>query len=175
MLKKILLTLVIVIVAILIFAATKPDTYRVERSISISAPPEKPFALIDDFHHWDLWSPWAHLDPNVKVTYSGPSSGKGAVYAWEGNSKVGAGRMEILDDAPSSHVNIKLDFFKPMQGTSMTDFQLTPEGNGTRVTWVMSGDMNYVSKVMCVFSSMDKMIGKDFEKGLQKMKTQAEK
>lgn len=175
MFKKILLALLVIIAAILVYATTKPSTFRVERSISINAAPEKVMPLIDNFHNWDRWSPWAHIDPNMKVTYSGAPSGKGAVYTWEGNSKVGAGRMEIVDEQVPTYVNMELDFYKPMKGNDRSEFQLAPEGSGTKVTWIMSGPMTYVSKVMCVFMSMDKMIGTDFEKGLAKLKTEAEK
>lgn len=175
MFKKILLTLIVIIAAILIYASTKPNTYRVERSISINATPEKVMPLIDDFHNWDKWSPWAHLDPNMKVTYGGSPSGKGAVYAWEGNNKVGAGRMEILDERAPGYADMQLDFYKPMKDTARTEFNLVPEGTGTQVSWVMSGNMTYIAKVMCVFKSMDKMIGGDFEKGLAKLKAEAEK
>ncbi len=174
MFKKILLFILAVIAAVLIYATTRPDTFYVERSIVIQAPPEKLYAIVDDFHQWPAWSPWQTLDPKMKQNYSGSFSGKGAVYAWVGNSKVGSGSMEILNNTPPSNVHIQLDFLKPMQGSSFTDFNFSPEAGGTRVTWTMTGPMPYISKVVCIFASMDKMIGKDFEQGLKNLKTLAE-
>jgi len=137
MLKKILIALVVVIVALLAFAATRPDTFSVVRATTIKAPPEKIYPLIADFHGWSAWSPWEKLDPAMKRTFEGPASGKGAIYAWEGDSKVGAGRMEITDATPASKVVIKLDFLKPIEGHNTTEFALAPAGDGTRVTWDM--------------------------------------
>jgi hypothetical protein len=175
MLKKILIVLAILIVIILIIAATKPDTFSVERSTTIKATPEKIFPLLNDFHHWPAWSPWEKLDPAMTRTYSGAPAGQGAVYAWKGNSKVGEGRMEILESAPSSKITIKLDFIKPFEGHDITVYTLEPQGDSTKVTWSMNGPMPFVSKIMCVFMSMDKMIGKDFESGLANLKSLAEK
>jgi hypothetical protein len=175
MIKKIAIVIVILIVALLIFAATRPNTFRVERTASIKAPPEKIFPLIDDFHKWGDWSPWEKLDPAMKRTYSGSDSGKGAAYAWEGNNKVGKGRMEITDVFPSSKVIIKLDFEKPMEGHNVSDFSLERKGDSTSVTWVMYGPNSYPAKVISIFFNMDKMIGKDFEAGLANLKTVAEK
>src|SRR5689334_11198054 len=108
MIKTIAIVFVIVIAAVLIFAATKPDTFSVQRTTAIKAAPEKIFALLDDFHNWGAWSPWENMDPNMKRTFSGPANGKGSVYEWAGNSKVGEGRMEITDASVPSHVTIKL-------------------------------------------------------------------
>ena len=174
MLKRIALVLLVVIVAILILAATRPDTFRVERSTTIAAPPEKVAALIDDFHRWPEWSPWEKLDPSMKRTFSGPAKGVGSVYAWEGNSKAGQGQMKIVSETPAA-IGLDLDFIKPFASSCKVDFGLQPEGPGTKVTWVMSGPMNYMSKVMCLFVSMDKMIGKDFEAGLANLKAAAER
>ncbi len=174
MLTNILIVVVIAIVALLAYAYTRPDTFTVQRSASIKAPPEKIAALIDDFHAWTAWSPWEKRDPNLKRTYSGPAKGKGAVYEWDGNSKVGTGRMEILETAPSK-VGIKLDFLKPFEGHNIATFTMVPAGDATNVTWNMSGPMAFIPKVMGVFMSMDKMIGNDFEAGLASLKTIAEK
>ena len=175
MLKTIAIVVVVAIVAILVYAATRPDDFRVQRSTSIKAPPEKIFALINDFHRWDSWSPWEKMDPAMKRTYSGTASGKGAMYAWQGNSKVGEGRMEIADASPPSKVTIKLDFVKPIEGHNTAEFTLLPDGDSTNVTWVMYGPSAYVAKVIGIFVSMDKMIGNDFETGLANMKAVAEK
>jgi uncharacterized protein YndB with AHSA1/START domain len=166
--------LAIAIAAILILAATKPDTFRVERAASIKAPPEKIFPLIDDFHRWESWSPYETRDPAMLRTFSGANSGKGAVYAWNGNRNVGSGRMEILDAPAPSKVVIKLDFFTPFEGHNTAEFTLQPVGDTTNVTWLMHGPAPFMSKLMQVFISMDNMIGKDFATGLANLKRVAE-
>ena len=175
MLKKIAGVVVVLLAAVLIFAATKPDTFRIERAASIEAPPEKIFALINDFHHWDSWSPWEKLDPTMRRTFSGTASGKGTVYAWDGTGKVGAGRMEITESLPPSKVVIKLDFVKPFEGHNITQFILEPKGDAINVRWDMAGPSPYFAKVMSLFVSMDSMVGKDFETGLANLKAVAEK
>ncbi len=175
MFKKILIVLVVLLAALLGFAATKPDTFRVERSTTIKAPPEKIFPLINDFHNWGAWSPWEKMDPAMKRTHSGAASGKGAVYEWQGNSKVGAGRMEILESSPPSRIRIKLDFIEPFEGHNTAEYTLDGKGGSTTVTWAMYGPANFMSKLMQVFVSMDSMVGKDFEAGLANMKAVAEK
>ena len=175
MLKKIALIVVCLLAAILIFAAFKPSDFRVQRTATIQAPPEKIFPLINDYRNWPQWSPWEKLDPNMKRTMSGPQSGTGSVYEWEGNNQAGKGRMEITQSVPSSNVTIKLDFIKPMEGHDDVQFNLQPNGNATTVSWTMSGPLTYPGKLMSVFFSMDKMIGKDFETGLANMKAAAEK
>jgi uncharacterized protein YndB with AHSA1/START domain len=175
MLKIIAIVVVVAIAAVLGLAATKPDTFRVQRAASIKAPPDKVFALINDFHQWSQWSPWEKLDPDMKRTFSGPASGKGAVYEWTGNSKVGAGRMEITEPTPSSKILIKLDFITPFEGHNIAEFTLEPQADATQLTWAMHGPTPFVSKVMQVFVSMDSLIGKDFEQGLANLKAAAEK
>ena len=165
------------IVITLILAVTKPDTFRIERSSVINAPPEKVFALINDFQQWRGWSPWENKDPAMKRTYSGPQSGQGAAYAWDGNKNVGSGRMEILDASLPSKIVIKLDFFKPFEGHNTAEFTMLPQGDAatTNITWVMHGPAPFISKVMQVFMNMDNMIGKDFEIGLANLKKLTEK
>ena len=175
MVKKVLLGLLAAVVLVLIFAATRPDTFRVERSITIKAAPDKVYALLNDFHQFSSWSPWQGLDPAMKVTHSGAASGPGAVYEWSGNSDVGAGRMEILKAEPSTRVSVKLDFLQPFEGHNTSEYTLIAAGDDTTVTWAMFGPSPYISKVMGVFVSMDSMIGKDFERGLAKLKVVAEK
>jgi hypothetical protein len=171
---KIAAYVVIALIAIVLgLAATKPDSFQVQRSASMQAPSEKVVGLIDDFHQWGSWSPWEKLDPAMKKTYSGAGAGKGSVYVWEGNSKVGAGRMEILD-ATASKVTIKLDFLKPFEAHNVAEFTVQPQGGATQVTWAMHGPTPFVSKIMQVFVSMDTLIGGDFERGLANMKTVAE-
>jgi hypothetical protein len=175
MLKISAIVLVVLVAAVLGLAMTKPDSFRVERQTSIKAPPDKIFALIDDFHNWRSWSPWENLDPAMNRTHSGAPHGKGAVYEWDGNSKVGQGRMEITDVAAVSKITIKLDFLRPFEGHNLAEFTLEPLSDSTNVTWVMHGPAPFFSKVMQVFISMDKVIGKDFEAGLSNLKTMAEK
>jgi carbon monoxide dehydrogenase subunit G len=175
MVKTIAIVVVVLIAALLVYAATKPDTFRVERSASIKAPPEKVFALLNDFQRWGAWSPWEKKDPEMKRTFSVVTSGKGAQYAWEGNRDVGQGRMEIADSVSPSKVTIKLDFLKPFEAHNIVEFTLEPKGDSTSVRWAMQGPSPYIAKVMQVFFSMDKMIGKDFEAGLANLKAVAEK
>lgn len=164
----------ILIAVLLIYAATKPDAFRVERGATMQAPAEKVFPLINDFRNWPGWSPWEKLEPAMAKTLSGAASGQGAIYEWEGK-KVGQGRMEIMESVPSSKVLIKLDFLKPFEAHNTAEFTLTGQGDTTNVTWAMYGAQPFMLKVMTVFMSMDKMVGKDFEAGLLAMKTIAEK
>jgi hypothetical protein len=175
MLKKIAIAIVILVASVLIFAATKPDTFRVQRSASIKAPPDKIFPLINDFKRWDAWSPWEKKDPAMKRTWGSTTSGKGAKYAWEGNGDVGQGSMEITESVPPSKVALKLDFVKPFEGHNVVDFTLEPKGDTTNVTWAMQGPAPFISKIMQVFCNMDSMVGKDFEAGLANLKAAAEK
>jgi hypothetical protein len=174
MLKYVGIVVAVAVIAIVIFAATKPATYHVERSTTIAAMPEKISPLLNDFHNWDQWSPWAKLDPSMRVSYSGPRAGQGAIYEWQGNKKVGKGRMEILAVEPTL-TSIKLDFLSPFESHNRTNFVLEPQGSATRVTWTMDGPNTFMSKLMSVFVSMDKMIGKDFDTGLSQLKSAAEK
>src|SRR6187200_3000662 len=114
--------LAIAIAIVLILAATKPDSFSVQRAAIVDAPPEKLFPLINDFRQWGSWSPYEHRDPAMKRTFSGAVRGKGAVYAWEGDKNVGSGRMEILEAAPSSKVVIKLDFIAPFEAHNTAEF-----------------------------------------------------
>ena len=175
MFKTIAIVAVALIAALLVYAATGPDTFRVERTASIKAPPEKIFALLNDFHRWDAWSPWEKKDPAMKRTFGTATSGKGAVYAWEGNRDVGQGRMEIAESSPPSKVAIKLDFLKPFETHNLVEFTLEPKGDATNITWSMHGPNPYIAKVMQIFFNMDKLVGKDFETGLSNLKTVAEK
>jgi uncharacterized protein YndB with AHSA1/START domain len=178
MIKTIVTVAIVVVVlisAVLIFAATKPDTFRVQRAASIKAPPEKVFALINDFNWWGAWSPWEKKDPAMKRTFGATTSGKGAVYAWEGNKDVGQGRMEIAESVPSSRIRINLDFVKPFEARNLVEFALEPKGDVTNITWAMQGDTPYFAKIIHVFINMDKMVGNDFEAGLANLKAVSEK
>ena len=174
MIKKILLVLVAVIAVILIAGAFQSDSYRVERSVTIAAPAADVFPQLNDFHRSQAWSPWVKLDPNAKYTFEGPASGVGASNAWTGNDKVGEGRQTITASTPNEFVQLRVEFFKPMADVATSEFHLKPGGAGTTVTWAMYGHKNYMAKVMCMFVSMDKMIGGDFERGLANLKTVTE-
>jgi hypothetical protein len=174
MLKKILLAVAAILAAILIAAAFQPSEFRVTRSATISAPASTVHAEVNDFRRWQAWSPWEKLDPAMKRTFAGPAAGVGAVYAWEGNSEVGAGRMTITDSRPGELIRIRLEFLKPMPGECPTEFTFGADGAATKVTWTMSGTHNYLAKIMCLFMNMDKMIGGQFEQGLATLKAQAE-
>ena len=174
MIKRIAIAVVVVLSALLIYAATQPDTFRIQRATSIKAPPERIFAVLNDFLRWDTWSPWEKKDPAMKRTFSAVTSGKGAVYAWEGNRDVGQGRMEIAESVAPSKVAIKLDFVKPFEAHNIVEFTLEPKGDSTHVTWAMQGPMPYISKLITVFVNMDSMVGKDFEAGLANLKTVTE-
>ena len=175
MFKTIAIVVVVLIAALLVYAATKPDTFRVERSASIKAPPEKVFVLLNDFQRWGDWSPWEKKDPAMKRTFSVVTSGKGAQYAWQGNSDVGQGRMEIAESVSPSKVSVKLDFVKPFEAHNIVEFKLEPKGDVTNITWAMQGDTPYFAKIIHVFLNMDRMVGKDFEAGLANLKRLTEK
>ena len=167
--------LAVAIAILLILAATKPDTFTVRRATTVKAPPERIFPLINDFHQWGTWSPYEAKDPAMKRTYSGTASGKGAVYAWQGNKNVGSGRMEILDSSVPSKIVIKLDFFAPFEGHNTAEFTMLPQGDVTNVTWLMHGPVPFMAKIMHVLMNIDRMVGKDFEIGLANLKRLTEK
>jgi carbon monoxide dehydrogenase subunit G len=173
--KKILLVLVIAVCLLLVFAATRPGTFHVERTTAIKAPPEKIFPMINNFHSWAAWSPYESLDPAMKKSFSGADSGPGAVYEWEGNSRAGKGRTEIVESIPASKIKLKLDMIKPIEGHNDVEFTLQPKGDTTNVTWGMSGHSSLMVKVVGIFMNMDRAVGSDFEKGLSNLKTIAEK
>lgn len=175
MLKIIVIVVLLLVAGLLIYAATKPDAFRIERTTTIKAPPAKVFALINDFHQWEAWSPWEKIDPAIKRTYRGPKNGIGAVYEWAGNKEIGQGRMEIVESVPSSKMSLKLDFVTPFEAHNFVDFTLVPQGDSTVVTQAMYGPSPYISKLMTTFFSMDKMVGSKYEEGLSNLKNLAEK
>lgn len=174
MLATILIILLVIVAAVLLYAATRPNDFVVSRSASIKAPAEAIFPLINDFRRWPNWSPYEKLDPDMKRTLSGAESGKGAAYAWQGNSKAGVGRMEITNSVPSSLVALKLDFEKPFRANNIVDFTLTPSGEDTTVTWAMRGGRPFIAKLMGLFMNFDTLIGRDFEAGLANLKRAVE-
>lgn len=174
MLKTVALVAVVLIAVLLVVIVTRPDTYHVQRTTVIAAPPALSFSLVNDFHQWAPWSPWGKLDPNMKQTYDGPSAGVGASYFWSGNDKVGEGRMTITQSVPPERIVIKLEFIKPWEGNSVTKFTFEPQGQATQVSWVMDGTSTFMSKAFSLVMNMDRMIGNDFEKGLAQLKSTAE-
>jgi hypothetical protein len=158
----------------LIVAATRPAKFHVERSIAIAAPPERAFAEVNDFHQWAAWSPWEKLDPSMKKTFEGAPAGPGASYAWIGNAKVGEGRMTIESSAAPSVVKLKLEFLRPWKATNATTFSFDRDGGGTKITWAMDGEHNFTMKAFGLVMNLDKLVGRDFERGLAALKTIAE-
>jgi Polyketide cyclase / dehydrase and lipid transport len=175
MITTIAITIMGLIAATLIYAATRPDTFRIERAIVINARADSLFAQINGFHQWEAWSPWDKIDPAMKRSYSGAASGKGAIYDWQGNKDVGQGRMEIVESTPSSGLLIKIDFMKPFEGHNMVQFTLAPQGEATKVTQAMYGPSPFMARLMGLFLSMDKMVGQKYEDGLASLKAIVEK
>ena len=174
MLKTLLLIVAAAIAALLIYAATKPDAFRIQRSATIAAPPDKVFALINDLRQFNTWNPFAKMDPKQVITYDATSAGVGGAYNWQGE-KTGVGRMQITESVPAQCVSAKLDFTKPFEAHNQVDFTVQPQGNGSTVTWAMHGPMPYLNRLMTIFFDMDKTVGKDFEAGLANLKALAEK
>ncbi len=170
MLKKMLLGLVVVIALFLIYVAMRPADYRVERSATIAAPAPALFDQVNDHHKFNAWNPFLKLDPNVKNTYSGPDAGVGAVCSWDGNKNIGAGSSTIIESKPGDVVKMRMDWRRPMEGTSTVEFTFKPAGDKTTVTWAMYGQNNFIGKVFSVFMDCEKMCGPPFEEGLASLK-----
>jgi len=175
MLKWSLAAIAAIVVVFLVVVAMQPSDFKVERSATMRAPAPAAFAQVNDFQKWQAWSPWEKVDPALKRQYEGPKAGTGAVYAWQGNKDVGEGRMTITESKPAELVRIKLEFFQPFAATNQADFTFKPAGDGTTVTWTMTGQNNFLSKAICMFVNMDKMVGGMFEQGLTQMKTVVER
>lgn len=174
MLIKIAIAVIVIIALVLIYASTKPDTFHVERSINIKAAPEKIFALINDFHLWNDWTPY-NKDPAMKKAYSGNDRGVGAHYAWEGNKEVGKGEISITETTPPNKIVMDLHMIEPFEGHNVATFTLSAAGDSTKVTWSLDDKQKFIVKVIGIFMNMDKMIGGDFETGLARLKVTAEK
>lgn len=166
--------LALVGVLFIVVIAAQPDEFKVVRTANIAAPPEKVFPHVNNLRQWEDWSPWAKLDPNAKNMFSGPDAGVGAAMSWAGNNKVGEGKMTITESAASSLIRFRLEFLRPFKATNTAEFTFTPQGNQTLVTWSMSGTSNFMSKLFGLIINCDKMVGKDFEKGLASLKAIAE-
>jgi len=174
MVLRILIGIAAVIAVFLAVVATRPSEFHIERSITMAAPRDTAFAQVDDFHAWSAWSPWEKLDPTMKRTFEGSPAGRGAGYSWAGNDKVGEGRMTIQESEKPSKIVIKLEFIKPWTATNQATFSFVPAAEGTKVTWAMDGQNNFMAKGVSLFMDMDKLVGSDFEKGLASLKTAAE-
>ncbi|MCC6486263.1 MAG: SRPBCC family protein [Candidatus Hydrogenedentes bacterium] len=177
MLKVVLIAAAVVAVLLIVLVAviaTRPSEFHVERTATVNAVPEAVFAQVNDFHKWEPWNPWGKLDPAMKNTYEGAPMGEGAIYSWAGDKNVGEGRMTIVESQPHQRIQIQLEFFKPMAGTSTAEFTFKPEGDRTSVTWSMHGKNDFMGKAISLVMDMDKMIGGNFEKGLAGLKSIAE-
>jgi hypothetical protein len=175
MLKAIAIGATVVVGGVLVLAALRPDNFQVRRSASIKAAPEQIFPLINDLQRFNTWNPFEKKDPNVKRSYSGPESGKGAAYAFDGNQDMGKGTLEILDSAPASKVTMSLHMLEPFEVRNRVDFVLQPKDGMTEVTWAMQGAVPYFAKIIHLFINMDRMVGTEFEAGLANLKTLVEK
>ncbi len=168
------IVIVVLVVIVLVVAATRPNDFRVERSATIAAPPEEVYAMIADFHQWPAWSPYEKLDPAMKKTFSGATSGEGAVYEWEGNSQAGSGRIEIIEAQAPNQLTMTLNMIKPFNCHNEVVFTIARQGESKNVTWAMQGQQPFIGKVMSLFMNMDKMVGGQFEEGLANLKAVTE-
>jgi uncharacterized protein YndB with AHSA1/START domain len=166
MLKKVLIGVAAVIALFLIVVASRPADFRVERSATLAASPATLFEQVNNHRKFTVWNPFMKLDPNVKTTYSGPDAGVGAVCSWDGNNDIGAGSCTIIESKPGELVRSRMDWKRPMEGTSTVDFTFKPTGDKTVVTWAMYGKNNFMGKMMSLFFDCDKMCGPQFEQGL---------
>lgn len=169
MLKKILIAIAVLVVVLAIVVAMQPSEFRIERTAAIAAPPSAVFAQVNDFHHWDAWSPWAKLDPAMKKTYEGAPAGVGAVSTWSGNQDVGEGRATITESRPDELIRIKLEYLRPFEATNTAEFAFKPEGDHTMVTWSLYGSNNFMAKAFGLVMDMDDMLGSQFEQGLESL------
>lgn len=174
MIQKTLIGLAVLTAIFAIVIATRPDDFRITRATTIAAPPATVFAQVNDLHLWDAWSPWAKLDPECKVTFSGAAAGKGAEFHWAGNSEVGEGHQTITESTPSQLVRMKLDFIKPFKASNDVEFTFQPDATGTVVTWTMSGKNNFLGKAFSLVMDCETMLGPQFEKGLASLKAVSE-
>lgn len=175
MLVPSLIGLGLIVVVFLVVVAMQPSGFRITRSATIAATQSAIFAQVNDFHLWEAWSPWAKIDPNMKQTYEGATSGVGAIHTWSGNNKAGEGRSTITESRPHELIRLKLEFLRPFRATNEVEFTFQPEQTQTLVTWSMTGTNNFMGKVFGLVMNMDKMVGGDFEKGLASLKSLVEK
>jgi hypothetical protein len=171
--KKILLGLLGVVVLFLVFVASRPADFRVERSAILPVGAPALFERVNNHRKFNEWNPFLKLDPNVKNTYSGPESGVGAACSWDGNGDIGAGSATITDSKPNELIRMRMDWKRPMEGVATVEFTFKPEGNRTTVIWAMYGKNNFMGKLVSVFIDCDKMVGPQFEAGLAALGTVA--
>lgn len=174
MLLPILAVLVVLFVLVLVAAALRPAEFRYVRSTTINADPVAVFDRVNDLRRFQEWSPWAKLDPTMKQTFAGPAAGPGCSSAWDGSSKVGAGRMTITESKAGEMVGMRLEFLRPFKATNTVEFTFRGTGGSTNVEWAMSGRNNFPLKLFGLFMNMDQALGRDFEKGLAQLKALAE-
>jgi uncharacterized protein YndB with AHSA1/START domain len=174
-LKRLSIGLVLLVAAFAVVVWFQPDDYRLTRTTVIAAPAAAVFTQVNDLQKWENWSPWAKLDPNAKVTFSGPQSGEGASFKWDGNDRVGAGTMTITASKPNTRIATRTDFAKPFAGSSNSDFVFSENGGQTNVIWTMTGRHDFIGKAMCLVMSMEQMLGPDFERGLAQLKQVSER
>ena len=174
MLKKVFKVFLFLVVVFVVIVSMQPAEFRIERSTAINAPAEVVFDVVNDFHAWEAWSPWAKLDPASKAVFEGPDAGVGAVFKWSGNKQVGEGAMTITESTPHERIKIRLDFVKPFKAVNQAEFSFVAKDGATVVTWSMAGQNKFFSKALCLFMDVDKMVGADFEKGLASMKSTLE-
>jgi uncharacterized protein YndB with AHSA1/START domain len=174
MLKKILLLLTVALIGLVIVIATRPNDFRYTRSATIAAPPEVLFGKINDLHQFQTWNPWAKVDAAAKITYSGPEQGEGAAYSWAGNNEVGEGTMTITESKPNELVRARMDFKKPFAAINTAEFTFKPVAGGTEVSWAMFGPNNFIGKAIGLCIDCDKMVGTQFEAGLENLRKQTE-
>jgi uncharacterized protein YndB with AHSA1/START domain len=174
MIKKILLGICILLVILVIVIALQPSTFSYARTATFNVPAETVFEQVNDLHKWQAWSPWAKIDPNAKNSFEGPASGVGAIFGWSGNNEVGEGRMTITESKPNELIIMKLDFIKPFEATSTTEFTFKSNADKTTVTWKMLGTNNFIGKAISLFIDCEKMIGDQFEKGFSNLKSVVE-
>lgn len=170
----VLLGIVSAIIVLAVVISMRPNNFHVERSLTMAAPPARVFEEVNNLHQWEAWSPWAKRDPNMKRSYDGPEAGAGAVYHWDGNAEVGSGNVTISESQPDERIGIRLMMVRPFACDNAVEFTFQPEGDQTVVTWGMDGRYNFITKAMGLFMSMDRMIGGDFEQGLQSLKAVVE-
>ena len=171
---KVLVALIVLIAVTTGIIALQPSEFRVERSITIAAPPAVVFAQVNDFHKWETWSPWVKLDPTAKYHFEGAPAGTGAIFTWAGNSTVGEGHMRIIESRPDDLIKIKLDFTKPFTASDTVTFTFIPVGDQTAVTWSINGRKNFIGKAFSFVMNCNKMIGNHYEKGLANLKSVSE-
>ena len=174
MIKKSLVALAAIVIVFAAVVALQPSAFRISRTATVNAPAPAVFSQVNDFHRWSGWSPWAKRDPAMKQSYHGAPAGVGAVYSWAGNNEVGEGRMSITESRPNELIRIKVEFLEPFAATNTAEFTFTLQGGQTQVTWSMSGENNFTAKAFNLIMNMDKLVGGDFEKGLQQLKSIAE-